>query len=60
MKVIIESTAFKLISAILIMVSFINAAFYLFTDTKAYEIVDQVFVNYFFLELILTIIAIGP
>jgi hypothetical protein len=51
---------FKLISAILIMVAFLNAALCLFTTNSAYETIDQVFINIFFIELIVTIIAIGP
>lgn len=55
-----ETTAYKLIMAILIIAAFINSAFCLFTNATGYLIVDQIFINIFFLELVLMIIAVGP
>lgn len=60
LKELIETTTYKLILSIVIILAFVNAAFCLFTNKPTYLIIDQVFINIFFLELLLTIIAIGP
>lgn len=49
LKRIIESTLFKLVSALLILVAFLNASLCLFTTNSAYELIDQVFINIFFI-----------
>lgn len=46
--------------AILVITAFTNASFCIFTTDIGYEIVDQIFINIFFVELMLIIIAIGP
>ena len=60
LKDIFQSTSFKLVNSILIIVSCIMAIFNLFFSHPTYEIIDTVFINLFMVELILYLIAIGP
>ena len=60
LKTIISSTCYKLISAVMIIVSVVMAALYLFTDIYAYEVIDFLCINFFMVELIITLVAIGP
>jgi hypothetical protein len=60
LKDIFQSTAFKLINAVLVIVSCVMALCNLFIDNNTYEVIDMVFINWFFLILGLNLIAIGP
>ncbi len=60
LKTIVKHWVFELIVALIIILSFINAIFLMFSYTKLLEIFDSVFIWIFFVELIIRIVAYGP
>lgn len=51
---------FELIVSIIIILSFINAIFFMYNNSPLVEIFDDIFIWIFFVELILRIVAFGP
>ena len=60
LKDIVQHWLFELIVSILIIATFINAIFLVYNVFAVSELLDNIFVWIFVLELILRIIAIGP
>lgn len=51
---------FDLTISIIIILSFINAIFFMFAHSKLTETFDSIFIWTFFVELLVRIVAIGP
>lgn len=60
LKQIVKHWGFELVVSIIIILSFINAIYFMFEYTKLIEIFDNIFVWIFFAELVIRIVAIGP
>jgi len=60
LKRIVKHWGFELAVSIVIILSFINAIFFMFSYTRLIEIFDNIFVWIFFAELVIRIVAIGP
>lgn len=60
LKRIVKHWGFELAVSIIIILSFINAIFFMFSYTRLIEIFDNIFVWIFFAELVIRIVAIGP
>jgi hypothetical protein len=60
LKHIVKHWFFELVVSIFIILSFINAIFFMFQYTALLETFDNVFVWIFFVELIIRIVAYGP
>jgi hypothetical protein len=60
LKRIVKHWFFELVVSILIILSFINAIFFMFQYTALLETFDNIFVWIFFVELIIRIVAYGP
>ena len=60
LKKIILSTKFRVIVCIFIILTFVNCCLALYTKIKAFDIIDDVFMVLYCLEIILKIIGLGP
>lgn len=60
LKAIVNHWLFEVIASLLILLSFINAIFFIYNRTTLVEIFDDIFVWIFVAELILRVIGIGP
>lgn len=60
LKQIVKHWGFELAVSIIIVLSFINAIYFMFSYTKLIETFDNIFVWIFCAELIIRIVAIGP
>lgn len=60
LKSIVRHWIFELIVSIIIILSFVNAIFLMFYDSRLSITFDAIFVWIFFAELLIRILAIGP
>jgi hypothetical protein len=60
LKFIVHHWIFELSISIIIILSFINAIFFMFDYSKLVETFDSIFIWIFLVELIVRIVAIGP
>jgi voltage-gated sodium channel len=60
LKTIVKHWAFELAVALIIILSFINAIFFMYRYTPLLETFDNIFIWIFFVELIIRIVAYGP
>ena len=55
-----QTTCYRIIAAMLVMLAFINAVMFLSSNAESFRIIDLIFTNLFLLELALEFIAVGP
>lgn len=60
LKVIVKHWMFELVVSIIIVLSFVNAIFFMYQYTRLVETFDNIFIWLFFVELLIRIIAYGP
>lgn len=54
------SDKFKLIIGIIILITFINSALSIYTNVDAFDVIDDVLIIFYVVEIVLKIIGLGP
>lgn len=54
------SDKFKLIIGIIILITFINSALSIYTNIDAFDVIDDVLIIFYVVEIVLKIIGLGP
>lgn len=60
LKIIVLSKPFKIFISIFIIFTFINCILAIYTEIEAFDIIDDIFMILYCLEIVLKIVALGP